>query len=140
MSIPIRAHVKSSLGRHDVLVATADNQRAIAIPAKATGLGSSVNGGELLFAALATCYVNDVYREAAKRAIRVESVEVEVRGEFGAEGEPARDVTYSVKVHGDAGAADLRALVADTDRVAEIQNTLRAGVGVTLAAVEVVGR
>jgi hypothetical protein len=33
------------------------------------GGGSSANGGELLCLALATCYCNDVYREAKKRGI-----------------------------------------------------------------------
>jgi OsmC-like protein len=47
------------------------------------GYGSGTNGGELLFLVLATCYSNDVYREARKRGIQVESVEVEVTGEFG---------------------------------------------------------
>jgi uncharacterized OsmC-like protein len=35
-----------------------------------------------LFLALATCYCNDIYREAAKRNIKVDSVEVEVEGTF----------------------------------------------------------
>ena len=54
----------------------------------------------MLFLALATCYCNGIYREAAKRNIRMERVEVEVSGDFGAEGEPAKNVTYRAKLHG----------------------------------------
>ncbi len=49
---------------------------------KENGYGSSASGGELLFLALATCYCNDIYREAAKKNIKVESVEVDVEGDF----------------------------------------------------------
>ena len=86
----ISARVRNSLGQHEATVATNETSHAIVIPPKASGLGSSVNGGELLFLALATCYCNDMYREAAKRGIAVSQVEVEVEGEFGAAGEPAR--------------------------------------------------
>jgi organic hydroperoxide reductase OsmC/OhrA len=44
--------------------------------------GSSINGGELLFAALATCFCNDLYREAAQRGINVQDVDVEVTETF----------------------------------------------------------
>lgn len=104
--------------------------------AGANGLGSSVNGGELLFLALATCYCNDIYREAAKRGIRVESVEVEVAGEFGAAGEPATNVSYHARIAAYASADMIRQLANETDRVAEIQNTLRVVTQVTLNEVE----
>ena len=94
----VSAHVRNSAGQHHVTVQTNDQARTLAIPPKATGFGSSANGGELLFLALATCYCNDIYREAAKRGISVEQVEVEVSGDFGAEGESARNVTYRAKV------------------------------------------
>jgi uncharacterized OsmC-like protein len=47
--------------------------------------GSSANGGEPLFLALASCYCNDIYRETAKRNIEVERVEVNGEGDFDAE-------------------------------------------------------
>lgn len=133
----ISALVQSSEARHRITLRTGDNAHGLTIPPQPTGFGSSVNGGELLFVALATCYCNDLYREATKRGLRVERVEVEVEGEFGAEGEPARNVTYHVRVAGWGTEADLRELLHHTDRVAEIQNTLRSGVGVTLGSVEV---
>ena len=132
----ITARIDNSQGKHEVRVETEGVRQAIGIPPKETGFGSRVNGGELLFLALATCYCNDLYREAAKRGIRVASVEVEVEGEFGGAGEPARAVTYRAKVEARAAEQDIRDLMIHTDRVAEIQNSLRLGTPVTLARVE----
>ena len=136
----IRARVQNSEGQHDVLVSTNDKEHQLAIPPKPPGFGSSTNGGEFLFAALATCYCNDIYREAAKRGIRVEQVEVEVEGDFGAEGEPARSVTHRAKVTAQASESEIRELMAHTDRVAEIHSTLRAATPVTLVGIDVVAR
>jgi organic hydroperoxide reductase OsmC/OhrA len=134
----ISAGVQNSAGRHEVTLRTNENVHSIAIPPKPTGLGSSANGGELLFLALATCYCNDIYREAAKRGLKVEQVEVEVEGDFGAEGEPAKNVTYRAKVTARASEAEIRELMSQTDRVAEIQNTLRVETPVSLVGIEVV--
>jgi uncharacterized OsmC-like protein len=133
----ITARVDNSQGQHYVTLTTNDNSHSIVIPPKSTGFGSSANGGELLFLALATCYCNDIYREAAKRNIQVERVEVEVEGDFGAEGEPARNVTYKAKVQARGTEEGIRELMEHTDTVAEIQNTLRAGTEVKLAGVEI---
>lgn len=65
-------------------------------------------------------------------AIRVDGLEVEVTGDFGGRGESARAITYHVTVKSDASAADISPLLVDTDRVAEIQNTVRNGCAVTL--------
>lgn len=134
----ISARVENSRDRHDVTLRTNDAAHSLSIPPRLTGFGSSANGGELLFLALATCFCNDIYREAAKRDIQVEMVEVEVQGEFGAEGEPARNVTYHARVTARAGAEAIRELMRQTDRVAEIQNTLRSATPVTLGGLEVV--
>jgi organic hydroperoxide reductase OsmC/OhrA len=134
----ISAKVQNSEGQHHVTLCTNDNVHSLAIPPKPAGFGSSANGGELLFLALATCYCNDIYREAAKRGLRVEHVEVEVEGEFGAEGEPARNVSYRAKVTAQASEAQIRELMSQTDRVAEIQNTLRLETPVILSGIEVV--
>lgn len=106
-------------------MSTNDDRREVAIPPKSEGQGSSVNGGELLFLALATCYCNDVYREAKKRGIRVDRVEVEVEGEFGKEGDPAESIEYRARVSADAPREKILDLMKHTDTVAEIQNTLR---------------
>jgi organic hydroperoxide reductase OsmC/OhrA len=133
----ITANVQNSEGQHQVTLTTNDKSHSIVIPPKSSGSGSSVNGGELLFLALATCYCNDLYREAAKRNIEVEKVEVEVSGEFGEEGTGAQNVTYSAKVHAKGTDEEIRELMRHTDTVAEIQNTLRAGADVKLNKVEV---
>lgn len=134
----ISAKVENSEGQHNVVLRTNDNVHSLAIPPKPTGFGSSANGGELLFLALATCYCNDIYREAAKKGLKVERVEVEVEGEFGVEGEPARNVSYRAKVTAQGSEAQIRELMSQTDRVAEIQNTLRLSTPVTLSGIEVV--
>jgi uncharacterized OsmC-like protein len=134
----VGARVQNSYGKHHASVTTDGSSQAIDIPPRTSGFGSSANGGELLFLALATCYGNDVYREAAKRGNTVEQVEVEVEGQFGAEGEPATQVTYRAKVVADASEAEIRALMQQTDRLAEIQNTLRVATPVTLDHIEAV--
>ncbi len=132
----ISARVQNREGQHQVALSTNDNVHTLAISPKSTGFGSSVNGGELLFLALATCYCNDIYREAARRGIHVEAVEVEVTGEFGSEGEPATNVRYQAKIAAHASVEVIRALANEADRVAEIQNTLRAVTPVLLSAIE----
>ena len=128
----IKARVSNSRGLHAVQVSTDERTQSLPIAAKPTGSGSSVNGGELLFAALATCFCNDLYREAGKRGIEVERVEVEVSGGFGGPGEPARDITYRANVVANAAPAAIDELIRATDQVTEIQNTLRAGCAVRL--------
>ncbi|MBD2703214.1 OsmC family protein [Spirosoma sp. BT702] len=128
----ISATVRNTYQYHSVVVATNDDSKAVQIASKASGYGSSVNGGELLLMALATCFCNDIYREAAKRNIAISEVEVVCTGEFGAEGEPGRNFRYKANVIADASVEDIEALINYTDGVAEIHNTLRQGLSVTL--------
>lgn len=123
----IKAIVANRPGEHVVKVATDGNEQVLSIPAKTTQPGSAVNGGELLFAALATCYCNDLYREASKRGIAISGVSVEVSGEFGGAGEPARNVRYHASVEASATPEEIRDLLRATDEVAEIQKTVRQG-------------
>ncbi len=134
----ISAKIENSRDNHQVTLQTNDNVHSITIPPKPTGYGSSANGGELLFLALASCYCNDIYREAAKRNIKVDRVEVNVEGDFGAEGEPARNVTYRARVYADASEDKIREMMKFTDTVAEIQNTLRNSRSVILTELEAV--
>jgi uncharacterized OsmC-like protein len=134
----INAQVWNHAGSHQVQVSTDGKAQSIVISPKSSGFGSSLSGGEVLFLALATCYCNDVYREARRMNIRVESVEVEVQGDFGEPGEPARHVTYRARVAAEASEEAIRQLIQETDKMAEIQNTLRAGTAVELTQVEVV--
>lgn len=134
----ISAHVENSKDNNQVTLQTNDSVHSINIPPKSTGYGSGANGGELLFLALASCYCNDIYREAAKRNIKVERVEVSVDGDFGAKGEPAKNVTYRARVFSPASEEDIRELMKFTDTVAEIQNTMRAETPVVLTEIEAV--
>jgi uncharacterized OsmC-like protein len=128
----ISASIQNSFNSNKVTVKTNEEGKMLDIPAKSSGYGSSVNGGELLFLSLAACYCNDIYREADKRNIKVNSVEVEVNGEFGAEGEPASNITYSAIVKADASEEVINELIKSTDKLAEIHNTLRKGAEIKL--------
>ena len=132
------ARVANSKDRHEVSLQAGENPHSIQIAPRETGFGSSLTGGELLFLAIATCYCNDIYREAAKRNIRVESVEVDVEGDFPAPGEPAQNVVYKARVAADAEEHEIRELMKFTDTVVEIQNSLRVGTPVVLAEMEAV--
>ena len=86
-----------------------------------------------MFLSLATCFCNDTYREAARRNVKILSVEVTVTGEFGKEGEPASNIAYEVKIEAPGTSSeDIADLIRRVDSVAEIHNTLRQGIPVTL--------
>ena len=133
----IRARVTSRPGEHDVELSTNGSSHSLLIDPQESGQGSSVNGGELLALAVATCFCNDVYREARSRAIQVHSLQVDVVALFGGIGEPARQIRYRVLISAGASEEVLHELVAQTDRIAEIHNTLRLGMPVELESITV---
>jgi organic hydroperoxide reductase OsmC/OhrA len=61
----ISAIVTSSASHHQASVRTGTVTQTVAVPARTSGPGSAINGGEFLMPALATCYCNDLYRDAA---------------------------------------------------------------------------
>ena len=126
------AIVKSKEHQHDVEASTNGEVKKLVIQPKANGFGSSVNGGELLLLSLATCYCNDIYREAAKRNILVSEVEVEFYGDFGAAGEPGKNFRYKPIIKSNATSEQLEELIRDTDGIAEIHRTLREGLEIML--------
>jgi organic hydroperoxide reductase OsmC/OhrA len=128
----ISATVRNGAGVHDVQVRTNATTQALAVAAKANGRGSAVNGGELLMLALATCYCNDLYREADRLGIPIEGVEVEATAAFAGIGLAASNIRYRARVTSSAAADVIADLLRQTDAVAEIHNTVRAGVPVTL--------
>lgn len=128
----VKAIVKSTLADHAVVVQTNESTQSIKINHKSSGYGSAVNGGEVLMLALATCFCNDLYREAARRGINIRALEVEASGEFNAEGESGSNFSYSANINADCGQEEIDALIAHTDQVAEVHNTLRKGISVTL--------
>lgn len=123
----ISAHLRDHAGQHEVRVSTAGNARPLVVAAKANGRGGAVNGGELLVAALATCYCNDLYREADRLGIRIDGCAVTATAVFDGIGRPAQSITYAATVESSAPPADIEHLLAETDRRAEVHNTLRAG-------------
>jgi len=126
----ISATVRSAAAAHEVSVRTDGGTRALAIPPKPTGGGSAVNGGEFLMLALATCYCNDLYREAERLQIPLEAVEVEASASFPGIGLAATDIRYRARIASSAPDAAIAELLRRTDAVAEVHNTLRAGVPV----------
>ena len=127
----ISATVINSLGQHAVSVRTGDNVQTLPVPSKAAG-GSGVNGGEFLMLALATCYCNDLYREAGRMGISLQRVEIEASATFAGVGLAASDVRYRAKVESTASPQAVVRLLRETDAVAEVHNTLRKGVPVQL--------
>src|SRR6476620_1563608 len=119
----ISATVQSSFAKHHSTVKTNNDTKNITISPKQSGYGSSVNGGELLMLALVTCFCNDLYREAAKRNIAIDSVEVECTGDFGAEGESGSNFQYTAHVSSASSQEEINELIKHTDTVAEIHNT-----------------
>lgn len=131
----ISARVVNWENYQDIKLVTGSITHSVDIPPKDGGYGSSANGGELLFLALASCYCNDIYREARNKGIPVDRVEVEVEGEFGEVGEPASRVSYRSKVTAQASQEEIISLMRHTDTVSEIQNTLRKGLEVKLVEI-----
>jgi len=128
----ITAHVRSAQSAHEVSVASAGSSKPLTVHAKTGGQGSAVNGGEFLMLALATCYCNDIYREAARLNIVVTAVEVEAMAEFQGVGLAATDVRYRTRVSSPASEEEIAKLIRETDAVAEVHNTIRGGVSVSL--------
>lgn len=115
-------------------MSTSGMVRTLAVSAKENGQGSSVNGGEFLMLALATCYCNDLFREAERLGIPLAGCEVVAKGQFNGVGLAAETVTYAARVESSAPAEDLERLLSETDRLAEIHNTLRVGCSVQRVA------
>ena len=128
----ISATVTSAASVHAATVRTGTASQSLAVPAKATGLGSSINGGEFLMLALATCYCNDLYREAARLRIPIKGAQVEATADFPGVGLAATNIRYRAVVKSSANAETIARLLRETDAVAEVHNTVRAGVPVEL--------
>lgn len=127
----ISATVINSPGQHTVSVRTGDDVQTLSVPTKAAG-GSGVNGGEFFMLALATCYCNDLYREATRLGISLQRVEVEASATFAGVGLAASDVRYRAEIQSRGPPEAVARLLRETDAVAEVHNTLRKGVPVQL--------
>jgi uncharacterized OsmC-like protein len=128
----ISATVVNSRTNHEVTVRTGQSAQLLAVPPKAAGGGSAINGGEFLMLALATCYCNDLYREAERLRIPMEGARVEASAEFPGVGLAARNIRYRAAVKSSAPPEAVAELLRQTDAVAEVHNTVRGGVPVEL--------
>lgn len=128
----ISAFVKNLAHSHDVTVCSGDSSQSLPVPARSGGRGSAVNGGEFLMLALATCYCNDLFREAERLGIPIEGVEVEASADFAGIGMAATNIRYRARVNSSAPMSAVERLILETDAVAEVHNTVRAGVPVEL--------
>ncbi|MBI1276803.1 MAG: OsmC family peroxiredoxin [Anaerolineaceae bacterium] len=130
------ARIQNAENQHQVTLTTGNHEHSIVIPPKSTGFGSSMNGGEAILLALATCYCNDIYREAKKLGIAVRNVTVDVNADQdGQDGHVMENIVYNVTVDADAPQEQIENLIKHTDTVAEIQNTLRQGAAVKLGTI-----
>jgi uncharacterized OsmC-like protein len=127
----ISATVRYSAARYDVEVRTGATAQSLIVPGKTSGQGSAVSGGEFLMLALATCYCNDLYREAKRLRIPINGVEVRASARFAGIGLAATDICYSADVNSPAPPEAIYNLLRETDAVAEVHNTLRKGVPIT---------
>ncbi|KAA3643826.1 MAG: hypothetical protein DWQ07_17065 [Chloroflexi bacterium] len=82
MMINISAKIDNWRDGQKIILTTNNHTHELQIPANENGNGSKANGGETLFLALATCYCNDIYREAKQWDIEVTQVEVTCEGSF----------------------------------------------------------
>jgi putative redox protein len=108
-------------------------------PAPAGGRGLGFNGGQLLYAAIAGCYCNDLYREAATLGIVLTRVAITVDGDFPSRGAPSSAITVDVVLEGDAPVERLADLLELVDGLAEIPNSIRGTTGIELRHRKFVG-
>ncbi|GCE29769.1 oxidoreductase [Dictyobacter alpinus] len=99
---------------------------------QAGGMGLGFSGGELLLLAIGGCYCNDLFREAVKRGMVIQSVQVDVEAEWGGTPIRAQYVTLTPHIEAEADEAAILDLITSTDRMAEIPNSLRLGTPVQL--------
>lgn len=132
------ASMHNTEGKLDVVMKVGDRINTLEISPKPKGFGSSISGGEILFLAIATCYTNDIYREARNLGIVVNAVEVDVDGDFMGAGMPAENVKCRVKVTAHADDEEIRKLVGHTDTIAEIPMSLRRGTSIMLSEIETI--
>jgi uncharacterized OsmC-like protein len=126
--IEVSASSRNARGMNQITLTTMGKQQQIEVASKPDGFGSVINGGEFFLLALATCYSNDLYREAKKMNIKVSRVDVEVWGDAPSEaGDPFTQIQYKAEVAADASETEILELMQHTDAVAEIHNTLRSG-------------
>lgn len=93
--------------------------------AEGTTVTTALTGGHLLHLAVAACVLNDIYREAHRMGIPIDSVSVSAGGGFGGDPVVSTGITYSVEVDSPAPPDQIGDLIRYVDQIAEIPNTLK---------------
>src|SRR6478735_3601952 len=98
-----------------------------------TGAGVTMQteftGGHMLHMAVASCILNDIYREAARLGLELSGVRVTAEGAFDAEF-ASTGIDYTVAVDHALDEKQLFALLQRVDEVAEVPRALRRAVPV----------
>ncbi|MBL8091083.1 MAG: OsmC family protein [Anaerolineales bacterium] len=103
---------------------TSDNISTTLSP-KSIGIYSNINGGELLFMALAISYCNAICSKAEEDDIALEKFEIEIYGEFEDKGKEVKGITCEVKVKAKGDTKRIHELFKGAHAMAEIQNTIK---------------
>ena len=108
-----------------------DQPDTVVFPHRWSAEGVSVRtdftGAHLLHLAVAGCVLNDVYREAAGLGLTIDGVRITADGGFDTEEWVSTGIEYRIEVDAPASRADIEALIAQVDAVAEIPQVLRVG-------------
>jgi hypothetical protein len=101
----------------------------------------TLSGGHVLHLAVAVCVCNDLLGEARKSGTRLHRLAVAASGAYAAQPGPVHStgIAYQIEIAGDASRADLRTLIGDVERIAEIPHALRQGMAVRLGDVHING-
>jgi hypothetical protein len=101
----------------------------------------TLSGGHVLHLAVAVCVFNDLLGEASRRGLRLHQLAVVAAGDYAAQ--PglfhSTGITYRIEIAGDGLDGDLRTLVSDVERIAEIPHALRQGLAVRPGDVRING-
>ncbi|RAI99436.1 putative OsmC-like protein [Chitinophaga skermanii] len=128
----MQVHLKTI---HDTSAATVwAGPRAVTIDRtpRAGGMGIGFSGEELLLMSIGASYCNVLYREATGFNIEILEVEIIVNADWAGEPAQARNVRFDVKIKSNAPREQVEALLKHTDKVSEVNNSLRTGIAVRL--------
>ena len=130
----ITAQINSSFNRVSTLIHHGLETKSVLLPPKTEGIGSAMNGAELLLLSLATCYCHTIYRGAQHMNIGIKEIAVSVNGDFSGPVPEMEALTFSVQVRSSATDQQLQELIGYADLHATIPNLLRKGSQISLRA------
>jgi organic hydroperoxide reductase OsmC/OhrA len=100
---------------------------------KAGGQGLGFNGGQLLALAIGGCFCNDLRYVAHARGVTLGGISVKVTLDLGGDPLLATGATMHVACELPAG-GDVKALIAEAERISAVANSLKHGVPVAVVA------